>query len=94
MYSPGSQLFHGMDTNASSVSLPPLQYSIDVWYDASAAVPSVASLPALTLPVLSTVAGHPLPLVQLITAGLSLKALVDSGANHDFISESLVRRLG
>lgn len=96
-YGPGSQLFNGIDITGSSVLLPPLPYSIDVWYDAPAAVPSVASLPflsALTLPVLSTVAGDNLPLVQLTTAGLSLKALVDSGASHDFISESVVRRLG
>ena len=60
----------------------------------NSSVASPASSSALSYPVLSTVAGDDLRLVQLTTAGLAPKALVDAGAHHDFISESMVRRLG
>jgi transposase InsO family protein len=96
-FGPGSQLFNGRDLAGSPVLLPPLPYSVDVWYDAPSSAPVVASVPflsTLSLPVLSAVAGDHLPLVQLSSAGLPLKALIDSGASHDFISEAVVRQLG
>jgi hypothetical protein len=85
----GSYLFNGRDLAGAPVLCPPLPYSVDVWYDAPSPAPVAAGIPflsTLSLPVvLSTIAGDHLPLIQLSSAGLSVKTLVDSGASHDFI---------
>ncbi len=96
-YAPGSPLFNGLSLSGAPVPLPPLPYSVDVWYDAPSQGPSVIAAPFLStvsLPVLSAIAGAHLPLVHVMAAGLPLKTLVDYGASHDFISDSVVRQLG
>ena len=96
-YAPGSPLFNGLSLSGAPEPLPPLPYSVDVWYDAPSPGPSARPAPFLSTvssPVLSAVAGAPLPLVHVLAAGLPFKTLVDSGASHDFISDSVVRQLG
>ena len=93
----GSRLFNGLDLAGRVVALPASSSSVDVWYDAPLPYVAVPRAPATSVLVAAAsgvaAVDSSLPLVSLSAAGLVFPALVDTGATHDFVSESLVQRL-
>ena len=92
----GTVLFNGLDLAGALIALPALAYSVDVWYDAPGSNVTVTApfLSALCPPVAASLSGDDLPRVNLSVANTTLLTLVDSGASHDFVSESTIRQLG
>ncbi|GIL50573.1 hypothetical protein Vafri_6730, partial [Volvox africanus] len=93
----GTGLFNGLDLLGQQVALPGTSYPVEVWYDAPQPYTPVPPDPFTSALLVAAsgamTAGSALPLISLASAGLSFTTLVDSGATHDFISESLVQRL-
>ncbi|GIL57120.1 hypothetical protein Vafri_12328, partial [Volvox africanus] len=77
-----------------------LPYTVDVWFDPllphepGSATDFEPSIRAMLSPKALAMTGAGVPLIQVGVAGRDLKALVDTGASDDFISEAEVNALG